>query len=171
MGNAKFRNNVHVICKLHLNIKFGTHKKFPLWVPQRKHNLEVGMQRFLTLWIPVSQFILSSGTRLPHGSLSSGDKIPRGILSPPRIFCPQGQNTMATVSCPRGKDTLAVVSFPPSCFGYFCFCANFFCSVIFSSFNRLENLYFVIVLWKITIFLLVKLTLVMLNKLRCHTHF
>ena len=122
---------VHVICKLHLNIKFGTHKKFALWGPQRKHNLEVGMQRFLTLWIPVSQFILSSGTRLPHGSLSSGDKIPHDILSPPRIFCPQGQNTMATVSCPRGKDTIAVVSFPPSCFGYFCLSVPIFSVLLY----------------------------------------
>ena len=51
MGNAKFRNNVHVIF---CSIKFGTHKKFALRVPERKHNLEVGMQRFFYLVSPMT---------------------------------------------------------------------------------------------------------------------
>ena len=38
MGNAKFRNSVSVICKLHLNIKFGTTKSF--MSPRKEAQLE-----------------------------------------------------------------------------------------------------------------------------------
>ena len=90
--------------------------------------------------LPVSQFILSLLYLVP------GDKIPRGILSsphPPELFCPREQNIVATVSCPRGQDTVDAVSCHPSSVGFFVFAYDYFSVLlhVFSSFNRLENLF------------------------------
>ena len=71
------------------------------------------------------------------------------LVPHPGLFCPWVQNTVAKV---------AAVSCPRSCFGFFFFffflfvClfvyANFSVLLqVFSSFNRIENLYFVIVLF------------------------
>ena len=55
--------------------------------------------------------------------------------------------------------SVAIVSCPSSCFGFFCLSVPFFlfCYKCVSSIDRQENLYCVIVLWKVTSFLFVKL--------------
>ena len=68
--------------------------------------------------------------------LVPGDKIPHGILSPPWVIL-----SLGTRYSSRG-----ILSPPRSCFGFFCLSMPIclFCYKCFP--NRLENLYFVIVL-------------------------
>ena len=78
---------------------------------------------------------------VPPVSCPWGQDIMWCLVQPPGLFCPLGQNTAAMVSCPRGQNTVAAAS-----------CLSSVLLHVFSSFNRLENLPFVIFLWKIKLF-------------------